>query len=72
MKGGENMVFALLSGGATNSVSTVTDAMTTSLSSAGSDMLGVIASVVPVVIPVMIGIAIVGIGIKIFKKVTGR
>lgn len=53
-------------------VSTVTDALTTSLSSAGSDLLGVVAAVVPVVIPVMIAIAAIGIGIKIFKKVAGR
>lgn len=56
----------------TNTVSTVTDAVTSGLSSAGSELLGVVAKVVPVVIPVMIGITAIGIGIKVFKKVTGK
>lgn len=66
------MLNMLLTGSTPNTVSTVTDAVTTSLSSAGSDMLGVISSIVPAVMPVMIGIAVVGIGIRIFKKVAGR
>lgn len=63
----------LLSGGDTTStVKTVTDALESSMQTAGSDMLGVIASIVPVVIPVLIGLSVIGIGIRVFKKVTGR
>lgn len=56
----------------TNTVSTVIDAMTNGLSTAGSDLLGAIAAVVPVALPVMIAIVGVAVGIKIFKRVTGR
>lgn len=58
--------------GATNTVSTVVDSMTGGLQTAGSDLLGAIASIVPVALPVMIAIVGVAVGIKIFKKVTGR
>lgn len=55
-----------------NTVSTVIDALTTGLSTAGSDLLGGIAAIVPVAVPVMIAVVAVGVGLKIFKKVTGR
>lgn len=55
-----------------STVKTVTDALTNSLQSAGSDLLGVVSSIIPVVIPVMIAIAAIGIGLKVFKKVTGK
>lgn len=55
-----------------NTVNTVVESMTTGLSSAGSDILGAIGSIVPVALPVMIGVVVIGVGIKIFKKVTGR
>ena len=53
-------------------VAGVTAALKTALTTAGTDLLGVVSDVVPVVIPVLIGIAAVGIGIKVFKRVTGR
>lgn len=56
---------------ASNTVQTVTDALGDALSTAGSDMLGMISTMVPVVIPVMIGITAVGVGIKVFKKIIG-
>lgn len=65
-------MFALLTGETTNTVETVINAMTNGLQSAGSDLLGAIASIVPVALPVMIAIVAVGVGIKIFRKVTGR
>lgn len=65
-------MFALLTGETTNTVETVINAMTNGLQSAGSDLLGGIASIVPVALPVMIAIVAVGVGIKIFRKVTGR
>lgn len=55
-----------------NTVSTVTDAMTAGLGSAGSDMLGAMASVIPVVIGVLIAYAIIQIGIKVFKMFTRK
>lgn len=55
-----------------NTVSTVIDALTSGIQSAGSDLLGAIASIVPVALPVMIAVVAIGVGIKIFKKVTGR
>lgn len=54
-----------------NTVSTVIDALTNGLSGAGSDMLGAIATIVPVALPVMITIVAVRVGIKIFKRVVG-
>lgn len=55
-----------------NTVSTVTDAMTAGLGNAGSDMLGAMASVIPVVIGVLIAYAIIQIGIRVFKMFTKR
>lgn len=55
-----------------NTVSTVIDSLTSGLSTAGSDLLGGIASIVPVAVPVMIAIVAIGVGIRIFKRVTGR
>ena len=63
--------YLVLAGEATG-VAGVTEAIKTALTTAGTDLLGVVSNVVPIVIPVMIGIAAVGIGIKVFKKVTGR
>ena len=54
-----------------STVNTVVNAMTDGLSSAGSDILGAIGSIVPVALPVMIGVVVIGVGIKIYKKVTG-
>lgn len=67
-----DLINGVVASGTTNSVSTVVDAMTTGLSTAGSDILGAIGSIVPVALPVMIGVVVVGVGIKIFKRVTGR
>lgn len=62
----------LLASGGTNTVSTVTEALTTSLQGAGSDLLGLVSSIVPVVIPVMIAIVAVRVGIRVFKSVAGK
>ena len=68
---GDAMLF-MLEGATPNTVSTVIDALTNGLSTAGSDLLGAIATIVPVAVPVMIAIVGIGVGLKIFKKVTGR
>lgn len=47
-------------------------AMSTALTAIASDALTVIGTVAPVAVPVLGGILVIGIGIKVFKKVTGR
>lgn len=55
-----------------NTVSTVIDSLTSGLGTAGSDILGAIASIVPVALPVMIAIVALFVGMRIFKRVTGK
>lgn len=50
----------------------ITSAMTTGFSTAATDMLGAIGSILPVVIPVAAAMAVIGIGYKVFKRFTGR
>ena len=49
----------------------VTTALTTGITSIASGAMDAVGKVIPVALPVMGAIAIVGIGIKIFKKVSG-
>lgn len=49
-------------------VTSITGALTT----VGSDCLGVATAVLPIAIPVMAVGVVVGVGIKIFKKVAGK
>lgn len=51
---------------------TVVEALTTALTKTAGDCTAAISAVLPVALPVMGAIVVVGIGIKIFKKVTGR
>lgn len=53
-------------------ISTVTSAVSTGLQSVQSDALSLIATVLPYALGVMGAILVVSIGIKVFKKVTGR
>lgn len=53
-------------------IATVTGALTTGISTIAADAMGAVGSVVPVALPIMGAIVVVGIGIKVFKKVTGR
>lgn len=52
------------------------DAVTTALVSGVSDIatsgMGAIGSVIPVALPIMGAIVVVGIGLRVFRKVTGR
>lgn len=50
----------------------LTTALVTGLSDTADGMLGAIGSIVPIALPVMGGIAVVGIGITIFKKVSHK
>ena len=58
--------------GADGAASTVVSALTSALTTTASQCQEAIAAVLPVALPVMGAIVVVGIGIKIFKKVTGR
>ena len=58
--------------GAEGAASTVVSALTRALTTTASQCQDAIAAVLPVALPVMGAIVVVGIGIKIFKKVTGR
>lgn len=65
-------MFGFVATSTPNTISTVTDAMTSGLSTAGSDMLGAMASIIPVVIGVLIAYAIIQIGIRVFKMFTRK
>lgn len=58
--------------GSAGNESTVVTALTSAFTTAVSDIMSAIGGILPVVLPVVGAIAVVGIGIKIFKKVTGR
>lgn len=54
----------------TTTAASVTEAMTSALSTTASDMMGAISSIVPVAVPVVGAILVVTLGIKVFKKFT--
>lgn len=51
---------------------TVVSALTSAFSTVASDALSAIQGILPIALPVLGAIIVVGIGIKIFKKVAGR
>ena len=50
--------------------SSVTEAISSALSTTASDMMGAVSSIVPVAVPVVGAILVVTLGIKVFKKFT--
>ena len=54
----------------TTTAGSVTEAMTSALSTTASDMMGAVSSIVPVAVPVVGAILVVTLGIKVFKKFT--
>lgn len=50
----------------------LTNSMTNAFTTGANDMLTVIGNLLPVVLPVMIAVAVIGVGIKVFKKISGR
>lgn len=50
----------------------LTTALVSGFTDIASDMLGAIGSIVPAALPVMGGVAVVGIGVGIFKKVAHK
>lgn len=51
---------------------TLQNALTSAFSTTATDAMTSIGQIVPVALPVLGAIVVVGIAIKIFKKVTGR
>ena len=49
---------------------TVTESLTSALSTTASDMMNAVSSIVPVAVPVVGAILVVTLGIKVFKKFT--
>lgn len=46
--------------------------LTSAFSGLATDVMSAIGSIAPVALPVMGAIVVIGVGIKVFKKVTGR
>jgi len=61
------MMAVLLEGTAT-----VTSALSTAFQTVANDCLSAIEAILPIALPVLGALVVVGIGIKIFKQVTGR
>ena len=53
-------------------ISAVTEALTTGLADIGNQAMSAIGSIMPGALVVMGGMLVVALGIKAFKKVTGR
>lgn len=47
-------------------------ALTTAFTAVAADATSAISGVLPIALPIMGAIVVVGVGIRIFKKVTGR
>lgn len=50
----------------------ISSAMTTAFSAIASDAMSLISAVIPVALPILGAIVLVTIGIRIFRKITGR
>lgn len=50
----------------------VVTALTASFTEIGTSLLSVVTSVLPIALPVIGAVTIIVLGIKIFKKVTGK
>lgn len=53
-------------------VDTVVSALTTGVGTIAGDVTSAITAIIPVALPIMGAIVVLGVGIKVFKKVTGR
>ena len=49
----------------------VTTALTSGITTIATDALVAVGSIIPVALPIVGAIAVVSIGLKVFKKVTG-
>ena len=57
---------------ADTSLSSVESAMTTSFTSVGTSMTGMVTKILPIALPVMGALLLIGFGIKAFKKVANK
>lgn len=54
------------------STAAITTALTNGLTEAATGMIDTLAALLPIALTVMTSILVVGYGIKVFKKITGR
>lgn len=47
-------------------------AIVASITTGATDVMGAITSIAPVAIPIALAIVAIGVGLKVFKKITGR
>lgn len=58
--------------GAAVSTASITTALVNGLTTAATGMIDTLAQLLPIALTVMTSILVVGYGIKVFKKITGR
>ena len=58
--------------GAVTGMAAITSALTTSFTEVASSLTGLIGDILPIALPVVGGVLVVGVGIKIFKKVVSK
>lgn len=51
---------------------TIASALGSAFTTAVSDIMSAISTILPIVLPVLGAIAVISVGIRVFKKVTGR
>lgn len=56
----------------TATAATVTSALTGGITTIAGEMMNAVAAVVPVALPILGAVMIVSVGIRLFKKITGR
>lgn len=66
------LAFAEGETGSASNMDTLVTSLTSGFTTIANDMLSGIGKIAPVALPVLGGVALVGIGIKVFKKVAGR
>ena len=55
-----------------SAMTTLTTALKTGFTTVANDCISAIGDIAPVALPVLGSFVVIGIGIKVFKKVTGR
>lgn len=58
--------------GAVTGMQAITTALTGSFTEVATSLTGLIGDILPIALPVVGGVLVVGIGIKIFKKVVSK
>lgn len=50
----------------------ITTALTTGIGTIATDAMGAMGSIIPVALPIAGAMVVVGIGLKVFRRVTGK